>query len=128
MTAVRHTGLGIFATDTLMRVTRYLRHHAHHSVDRRRTGRDGQAARSPPRGPRAFAFIDAVTGQPHHLAVGAGPRHLGLLRDICDQADTSGDLIPEAVAALAVEPHCEVATLDRDFARFTSVRCIRPGG
>lgn len=77
----------------------------------------------------AFAFIDAVTGQPHHLAVGPGPRHLGLLREICDQADASGDLIPDAVlAALAVEHHCDVATLDRDFARFASVRHLRPGG
>lgn len=74
----------------------------------------------------AFAFIDATCAQPHHLLTGPGPRHLALLRELCDEADASGDLVPDAViAAVAAEHHCEVATLDRDFARFTSVRHIR---
>lgn len=39
-----------------------------------------------------------------------------------------GDLVPDAViAAMALEYGCEVVTLDRDFARFTSVRRHRPG-
>jgi toxin-antitoxin system PIN domain toxin len=75
----------------------------------------------------AFAFIDATIAQPHHLLAAPGPRHLVILRELCDEADASGDLIPDAVlAALAVEHHCEVVTLDRDFARFTSVRHTRP--
>jgi uncharacterized protein len=75
----------------------------------------------------AFAFIDATCAQPHHLLVGPGPRHLTLLRELCDEADASGDLIPDAViAAVAAEHHCDIVTLDRDFARFTSVRHIRP--
>ena len=75
----------------------------------------------------ALAFIDAVIAQPHHLPTGPGPRHLALLRRLCDEADASGDLIPDAVlAAVAVEHHCDVVTLDRDFARFTSVRVLRP--
>lgn len=74
----------------------------------------------------AFAFIDATCAQPHHVLTGPGPRHLTLLRDLCDEADASGDLVPDAViAAVAAEHGCEVATLDRDFARFTSVRHIR---
>lgn len=77
----------------------------------------------------AFAFIEATNGQPHHLPIGPGPRHLSLLRQMCDEADASGDLIPDAVlAAIAVEHHCDVVTLDRDFARFSSVRHIRPSG
>jgi uncharacterized protein len=76
----------------------------------------------------AFAFIEATRNQPHHLLIGPGPRHLTLLRELCEEADASGDLIPDAVlAAIAVEHHCDVVTLDRDFARFTSVRHIRPG-
>nr|WP_269062545.1 TA system VapC family ribonuclease toxin [Mycobacterium canetti] len=76
---------------------------------------------------RAVAFVDAVTAQPHHLPTSPGPRHLMLLRKLCDEADASGDLIPDAVlAAIAVEHHCAVVSLDRDFARFTSVRHIRP--
>lgn len=75
----------------------------------------------------AFAFIEATNAQPHHLPTGPGPRHLTLLRQICDEADAPGDLIPDAVlAAIAVEHHCEIVTLDRDFARFSSVRHIRP--
>lgn len=77
----------------------------------------------------AFAFITATATQPHHLPVGPGPRHLALLRELCEEADASGDLIPDAVlAAIAAEHHCEVVTLDRDFARFTSVRHLRPAG
>ncbi|ORV97524.1 type II toxin-antitoxin system VapC family toxin [Mycobacterium kyorinense] len=76
----------------------------------------------------AFAFIEATSAQPHHLPTNPGPRHVALLREICDEADASGDLIPDAVlAAIAAEHHCHVVTLDRDFARFTSVRHIRPG-
>lgn len=77
----------------------------------------------------AFAFIDATCAQPQHLVLGPGPRHLALLRDMCDEADAVGDLVPDAVlAALAAEHHCTIATIDRDFARFSSVPHLRPGG
>jgi len=73
--------------------------------------------------PVAFAFAEATCAQPHHLLLGPGPRHLSLLRDICDGSDAMGTLIPDAViAAVAAEHGCEVATLDRDFVRFPSVR------
>ena len=75
----------------------------------------------------AFAFIDAMTAQPGHLLVAPGPRHLDLLRALCDEADALGDLVPDAViAAVAAEHSCEVVTLDRDFARFASVPHRRP--
>ena len=75
----------------------------------------------------AFAFIDAVRAHPLHLEIGAGPRHLELLRALCDEADADGDLVPDAViAALAAEHSGEIVTLDRDFARFTSLRHRRP--
>lgn len=70
----------------------------------------------------AFAFIDATSAQPHHLSTGPGPRHMTLLRAVCDEGDATGDLIPDAVlATLAAEHGCGVVTLDRDFARFPSV-------
>ena len=73
----------------------------------------------------AFAFVEAVTCQPHHLPLGPGPRHLALLRTQCEEADARGDLVPDAVlAAIAVEHGCTVATLDRDFARFPSTRHV----
>lgn len=75
----------------------------------------------------AFAFIDATSAQPGYLTLDPGPRHRTLLRRLCDEGDAAGDLIPDAVlAAIAVEHHCDVVTLDRDFARFTSVHHIRP--
>jgi uncharacterized protein len=75
----------------------------------------------------AFEFIDAVCAQPGYLAVDAGPRHLTLLRRLCEEADALGDLLADAaLAALAAEHGCEIVTLDRDFARFESVRHRRP--
>lgn len=75
----------------------------------------------------AFAFIEATGAQPLHLTIGPGPRHLALLRGLCDEADALGDLIPDAViVAVAAEHSCEIVTLDRDFARFPSVRHWNP--
>jgi len=75
----------------------------------------------------AFAFIDATVAQPNHLDAGTGPRHLLLLRAMCEEADAIGDLVPDAVlAAIALEHAAEIVTLDRDFARFPSVRHRRP--
>jgi uncharacterized protein len=77
--------------------------------------------------PDAFAFIETTCAQPLHIALAPGPRHLELLRRVCDEADATGDLIPDAViGAIAVEYSCELVTLDRDFARFPSVRHRRP--
>lgn len=77
----------------------------------------------------AFGFIDATVAQPNHLDVGPGPRHLALIRSLSEEADTTGDLVPDAViAAIAAEHAAEVVTLDPDFARFTSVRHRRPEG
>ncbi len=76
----------------------------------------------------AFAFIDATCAQLYHVPVFPGERHLALLRRCCEEADAVGDLVPDAViAAMAMEFGCAVVTLDRDFARFTSVPNRRPG-
>jgi toxin-antitoxin system PIN domain toxin len=75
----------------------------------------------------AFAFVDATCAQPHHLLTSPGPRHLEVVRRLCNEADATGDLVLDAVVgAIAVEYGCEVVTLDRDFARFASVRHRRP--
>jgi uncharacterized protein len=74
-----------------------------------------------------FEFIEAVRAQPLHADIGPGPRHLALVRRLCEEGDAVGDLIPDAViGAVAVEYDCELVTLDRDFARFPSVRQRRP--
>jgi uncharacterized protein len=74
----------------------------------------------------AFEFLDALVAQPGHVAAEPGPRHLALLRRMCQEADATGDLVPDAVlVAVAVEYGAAVASLDRDFARFP-VEYIRP--
>jgi toxin-antitoxin system PIN domain toxin len=78
--------------------------------------------------PAAFTFIELTRAQHRHLVLEPGPRHLLLLRQLCEQADAQGDLVPDAVlGALALEHGCAVATLDRDFARFCAVQQVRPG-
>lgn len=75
----------------------------------------------------AFEFIEAVVVQPHHLAIRPGGRHLELVRRMCLEGDAVGDLVPDAIiAALALEHGAAVATLDRDFARFPSVKHLNP--
>ena len=71
----------------------------------------------------AFAFIESICAQPHFLSTSPGPRHLTLLKRLCAEGDATGDLVPDAVlGAIALEHGCEIATMDRDFARFPSVR------
>lgn len=75
----------------------------------------------------AFAYVEATLAQPLHLPLAPGPRHLALVRRLCEEADAVGDLLSDAIiGAIAVEHGCELVTLDRDFARFPSVRHRRP--
>lgn len=75
----------------------------------------------------AFAFVEATCAQPLHLPINPGPRHVALLRQLCDEGDAMGDLVADAtIAAVAAEHGCAVVTLDRDFARFPSVPHQRP--
>ncbi len=75
----------------------------------------------------AFGFLRAVRGQPHHVNVVPGERHLQLFEDLCVTADAAGDLAPDAyLAALALEQGCELISMDRDFARFPTLRWRRP--
>lgn len=77
--------------------------------------------------PEAFSFVEATAAQPLHLPVGPGPRHIALLRRLCEEADALGDLVADAaIAAIAAEHSCDVVTLDRDFSRFDSIRHRRP--
>ncbi len=75
----------------------------------------------------AFDFVDAVRTHPGHHSLEPGPMHLDLLRRLCDEANAGGDLVPDAViAAIALEHGCAVASLDRDFARFSSIEHVVP--
>ncbi len=75
----------------------------------------------------AFEFVEAVRGCPGAVHVTPGPRHWGILRDLCSRAGAKGNLVPDAyLAALAVEWGCEWITTDRDFARFPGLRWSHP--
>jgi uncharacterized protein len=77
--------------------------------------------------PDAFAYLRALRAQPGHVLLVPGPRHLEPLEHQCASAEASGDLIPDAqLAAVAIEHACELVSFDRDFARFSEVRWIRP--
>jgi toxin-antitoxin system PIN domain toxin len=77
--------------------------------------------------PEAFAFARAVRGQPSHMRVSAGPRHVDVFEQLCVDGDATGDLAADAyLAAMAVELGCELVSLDRDFARFPGLRWRRP--
>ena len=75
-----------------------------------------------------FEFVDSVCVQEHHVLLGPGPKHLELLRKVCEEGDATGDLVADAVlAAIALEHGCVVASFDRDFARFPSIDHVIPG-
>lgn len=76
----------------------------------------------------AFEFLRSVRAQPNHIALAPGERHLELFEQLCLEADAGGDLAPDAyLAAMALEHGSELASLDRDFARFDSLRWSLPG-
>ena len=76
----------------------------------------------------AFAFVDAVRARRGYRSIEPGALHLDLLRRVCEEGDAAGDLVPDAViAAIALEHGCSVASLDRDFARFSSINHVTPG-
>jgi len=75
----------------------------------------------------AFAYADALRGQPNATLIAPGERHWGLFEALCRKAAASGNLVPDAwFAALAIESGCEWITTDRDYARFDGLRWRTP--
>jgi uncharacterized protein len=75
----------------------------------------------------AFAYVTALRGQPGHVTIAPGVRHLVILERLCRASDASGDLVADAqLAAIALEQACEVVSFDRDFARFHDVTWLHP--
>jgi hypothetical protein len=76
----------------------------------------------------AFAFLRAVRSHPNHVTVVPGEHHLSAFEDLCLRFDAKGELAADAyLAAIAIEQGCSVASLDRDFSRFTDVDWVVPG-
>ena len=75
----------------------------------------------------ALEFAEAVRSQPNCVTLSPGRGHWKIFRQLCEEADARGNLIPDAFhAALAIESGCEWISTDRDFSRFTGLRWNTP--
>ena len=77
--------------------------------------------------PDAVSFLRALRDQPNCVVLTPGPHHLELFLDLCLRAKATAKLVPDAeLAALAIDNGCELASADRDFARFPGLRWRHP--
>jgi len=75
----------------------------------------------------ALAFTRAIQEQPSARLVVPGREHWRIFETLCREAAAAGNLIQDAwFAALAIESGCEWITIDRDYARFKSLRWRPP--
>ena len=75
----------------------------------------------------ALAFIKALRDSPEYQPVVPGSHHWDSFSELCLASHARGNLVPDAyLAALAIEGHAELATCDRDFARFPGLRWLNP--
>lgn len=76
---------------------------------------------------QALEFVADVRNQPNCVPIRPGPRHWGILVQLCSSANIKGNLIPDAyLAALAIESGSEWITTDRDFSRFPQLSWRHP--
>jgi uncharacterized protein len=75
----------------------------------------------------AFRLIRELLDKPGVALVQPGPRHLQILQEIMVRYKVTGPLTTDAViAALALEHGATLASTDRDFARFDTLKWINP--
>jgi len=78
---------------------------------------------------QALAYMDEWLALPFVTAVGPGPNHWPILRNLLQRTGLAGNLSSDAhIAALAIEYGCPVYSSDYDFARFPGVEHINPLG
>jgi toxin-antitoxin system PIN domain toxin len=72
----------------------------------------------------AFEFCDSLLAQPNCEVIETGERHWKIFRELCIATNTRGGDITDAwYAALAIEWGCEWVTFDRDFLKFSGLKC-----
>lgn len=72
----------------------------------------------------AFGFCDDLITQPHCRLIEPGERHWEIFRRLCMETNTRGSDTTDAwYAALAIEWGCEWVTFDRDFLKFSGLKC-----
>ena len=82
----------------------------------------------------ALASAARLLSPPQCVPVRPGPRHWEIFDGLCRRHAATAKLVPDAyLAAIVMEAGCDLATADRDFARFEGLRwhhplAGRPGG
>lgn len=75
----------------------------------------------------ALGFVDEWLSQPCVEAVGPGPGHWAVLRNLLKTTGAAGNLTSDAhLAALAIESGSTVYSTDNDFKRFPGVEHVNP--
>lgn len=76
----------------------------------------------------AMAQVEAWLAAPAGVIAEPTSRHAAVLRGLLRESGSAGNLTSDAhLAALAIEHGADVASFDRDFARFSGVRHRLPG-
>jgi uncharacterized protein len=77
--------------------------------------------------PEAEAAVSSWLAQPAAGILDPGERHWDILRDLMREGQIVGPLVMDAVlAAIALEHGATLYTTDRDFARFSRLKCANP--
>ncbi len=75
----------------------------------------------------ALGFVEGLRKLPHVVAIRPGDRHWSIFARLCRVTHAAGNAVPDAyLAAMAIESGSELATADRDFARFPDLRWRDP--
>ena len=73
---------------------------------------------------QTLSVVDDWLAHPRARVLEPGPQHAGILWRLLLESGTAGNLTNDAhIAALAIEHQAEVLTFDKDFTRFTGLRC-----
>jgi len=74
---------------------------------------------------QAFAFVDQMTTQPHHLTFAPHPHTLKEFERVAVSGGAVADLVPDAyLAALSIALGGTLVTFDRDFRRFDGLKLM----
>ena len=75
----------------------------------------------------ALSFTNRLLSSSNGVPVRPGPGHWAVFDRLCRRHAAAGNLVPDAyLAAIAIEAGCQLATADRDFARFTGLCWCHP--
>ncbi|RMH21595.1 MAG: PIN domain-containing protein [Acidobacteria bacterium] len=88
---------------------------------------DGRILGSPLARERAMAIVGEWLAWPRVRVVAPGPQHWQVFAQLVEQGGAKGRLLMDAhLAALAIEQGAELASCDKDFARFAQLRWVNP--